>query len=128
MAHRHYRIFERDLPQPSAEFIGHRITSNGRDVLFQEQRKRLHYVNEATVREGEFTTVIRGESLHCGLDYDDLITGAQDWIDQVREGKLPSILVRRPAPESEELEESFGNTPFGSGTVKAQLYIAPGER
>jgi hypothetical protein len=88
----YYRIYEREQEEPCHEFIGHLIVSEGRDALYQEGRRWLHYVYESTVQEGEFFIRIDHESWYCGVNFPDLLRSAQDWIEQVWEGNAPALL------------------------------------
>jgi hypothetical protein len=92
--YRHYSIYERDLKEPSVEFIGAPVASDGQDGLYQDVHRLLHFTwGETVEEEREVETVIHCEFWICGTDLSDLRANAKDWVEQVCDGQPPPLLA-----------------------------------
>jgi hypothetical protein len=106
--YRHYRLYERDRREWSAEFVARAIAEEEGDVLLEERNGYLHYLNQFS-DDGYTVPLIwelRCESWDSGIDFNDLVKNAQGWIDDVCQGRAPALLAS--PPEIEEQHEFSG--------------------
>jgi hypothetical protein len=102
----HFTIWERDLDEPSATFVGRRIEGNDMEGVYVDQDGRWYY-SYSSYCEREFLendlVTIRSEALYKGRTFEELLS---DW-DEVNSpwaGEYPEILKLPQRSEIHELE------------------------
>jgi hypothetical protein len=88
-----FHIFERDLDEPSAKFLGYRYQEQeGEDAVYRDDQGNLYYsyCDQLRYQDSEFIKM-DSEALHCGEGVEELLENMREWLEHMEKGTPPII-------------------------------------
>jgi hypothetical protein len=104
-----FHIFERDLDEPSAKFLGYRYQEQeGEEAVYRDDQGKLYYsyCDQLRHQDGEFTKM-NSEALHCGESVEGLLENMRDWLTHMEKDTPPIIQKYKKRQETSAATQSL---------------------